>query len=437
MDPSYLLMSVLTSTLFGQGEKNWYHISLFFIISFCVTHYKRIYEKIRNLWKHSTTDVHIYSENDNGTRNIVYSAIIWYISNKLKNDAVYEQSSVNTDFSRFYSDEKSPYKKFPVYDILYSNEITYDELTYSFDYEKVNKEKIVYTKYCVIIKGKNIDQIKLKIDTITQNYKNHLQKQENKKIITNGFLIYTMNKEISYGRNQNTWESKHVTLNKTFDNLFIPDQNKTNIKNSVQKLLHDDNYYNIYAIPRKLTILLHGEPGCGKTSLYLTLANQYKMPIYIVKNKETLEANVKDIPEKSIIVFEEIDTLGIKNREHIKDDEKDKKDDSKECLRIILELLDGNYTLPEKSIVIMTTNYLHRLDPAVYRKGRVDYLIELEKPNREIIKNIFEYYYNDTQITDDDLKKLDGILPTCEYTNSILLNIDNQQEAINNLLKLI
>ena len=85
----------------------------------------------------------------------------------------------------------------------------------------------------------------------------------------------------------------------------------------------------------------------------------------------------------------------------------------------------------------MTTNYLTRLDHAIYRKGRVDLLLELDPPEHDSIQKMFEYYYGKITIEADDLAKMSKQLPTCEYTNAILHNLEDPNNAISELVGLI
>lgn len=60
-------------------------------------------------------------------------------------------------------------------------------------------------------------------------------------------------------------------------------------------------------------------------------------------------------------------------------------------LEHLLNLLDGMLTYND-SIVIITTNHLDKLDPALYRAGRMDKLIEMKRCDRYQIRKIFRRF---------------------------------------------
>lgn len=59
--------------------------------------------------------------------------------------------------------------------------------------------------------------------------------------------------------------------------------------------------------------LLYGPPGTGKTSLVSGIAAKYGMSIYVVNltefNDRTLKSAMNDVPENSVILFEDIDCM--------------------------------------------------------------------------------------------------------------------------------
>lgn len=139
-------------------------------------------------------------------------------------------------------------------------------------------------------------------------------------------------------------------------------------------------------LPHHLGIMLHGEPGCGKSSLIHAAASELERSVFyldlgaVEKNKELtgLFAGTRDW-SKVIVAIEDIDAAGVKvNRDDEDGEEKKEEEKSPVSLSALLNVLDG-ILCPDGLVVIATTNHHDRLDPALVREGRFDHTIELEK----------------------------------------------------------
>jgi chaperone BCS1 len=221
-------------------------------------------------------------------------------------------------------------------------------------------------------------------------------------------------------------------------------------------------------MPNHYGILLHGTPGCGKTSIIkATLEYTKRHAIVIPLNRvktcgelETIffksEINSKNIPtDKRIYIFEDIDCVcdvikeRSSNNDNINDsDEKIKSDldllfkltnstDFKKCnnpedklnLSCILNIFDGILETPGR-IIILTSNYPDKIDKALLRPGRIDVNIELKKASSSIIKDILSEFYdvNHELINEKDL--IDYVLSPAEIMNICLNNINNIDKCI-------
>lgn len=144
-------------------------------------------------------------------------------------------------------------------------------------------------------------------------------------------------------------------------------------------------------LPHHLGIMLHGKPGCGKSSLIHAVATETQRSIYYL-NLGSLEAD-KELTKllagtrdwsKVILAIEDVDAAGIKvNRDEepeegtAKGKRKAKKEEkSPISLSALLNVLDG-ILCPDGLVVIATTNHHERLDEALTRPGRFDHTIEL------------------------------------------------------------
>jgi DNA replication protein DnaC len=181
-------------------------------------------------------------------------------------------------------------------------------------------------------------------------------------------------------------------INKTFDNIYLDGGIIDDLKKDLDTFRDSKETYDKYGIRYKRTYLFYGEPGTGKSSLSLAISNYTKRDVLSINmSKDMTDSNlitlVSNRPNKSIILFEDIDCL----LDDINRKEESKEKEVKISLSCILNILDGIYT-PNDVIFIITTNNLDRIDDAIKRKGRTDILMEVKKPNKLLINKLKEQF---------------------------------------------
>ena len=154
-------------------------------------------------------------------------------------------------------------------------------------------------------------------------------------------------------------------------------------------------------------ILLHGTPGTGKTLLAKALAKESEVNFIAVKGPQLLsmyvgesERGVREVFRKArqaapcIVFFDEIDAIAPR---------RGGAGDSQVTERVVSQLLtelDGIEDL-KGVVVLAATNRLDRLDPAVLRPGRFDFLVELPEPDLEARLAILGVHTRGMPLTDD------------------------------------
>ena len=188
-------------------------------------------------------------------------------------------------------------------------------------------------------------------------------------------------------------------------------QQDTILFSLAERFLNDKKLMDELGIPNKLGVLLYGEPGCGKTTTIITLGSYLGRDIFYL-NLKSIKTNgeLKMIFDHinlehsggGIIVLEDIDAMTsivmnrsrLNNSIDITNSNKNNLIDSSEdtiSLEYLLNLLDGTLTFND-SVVVITTNHLDKLDPALYRPGRIDNLIEMEKCDHYQISRIYKRF---------------------------------------------
>jgi transitional endoplasmic reticulum ATPase len=154
-------------------------------------------------------------------------------------------------------------------------------------------------------------------------------------------------------------------------------------------------------------ILLHGPPGTGKTLLAKALARESETNFIAVKGPQLLskwvgesERGVREVFRKArqaapcIVFFDEIDALvprrggGGENQV------------TERVVSQVLTELDGIEEL-KGVVVLAATNRLDRIDQALLRPGRFDFLVELPLPDRDARRAIVGIHTRGMPLADD------------------------------------
>jgi ATP-dependent 26S proteasome regulatory subunit len=398
-----------------------------------------------NLIKTSSISIEIFLHKQNDT---LAHAILDYVTNKPN------IQSISYSKNKFMLNHKNP--------ILIES---VDNVFIQLLSEKGSDEEVsqVIEIYSYII---NVDELRAFLKKIEYNYTLQIQNKL-------GDKVYYFN-DVSTGKiNKNeynkmpsvvTFTMKQFNTNRNFKNVIGPESRL--IEKRVNFFMNNKQWYSENGIPYTFGLMLYGLPGCGKTSIIKALSGvtrrhiiNIKLHKYVTKTQmenlffnETINIvqNGRNetviIPiDQRIYLFEDLDaddtdilldrsetpaydnekftplslnqtqaqSDGFKDFKYQSREEKEKEEFSNEKLTLscLLNLLDGVLEAPGR-IVVMTTNYIEKLDSALIRPGRIDLICEFKKCTNQSIIEFIEMFY-DIELNEDSKN---DIFMLCEYT---------------------
>ncbi|KAL1980482.1 hypothetical protein VTN96DRAFT_4038 [Rasamsonia emersonii] len=214
--------------------------------------------------------------------------------------------------------------------------------------------------------------------------------------------------------------------------VVLDDAQKQAFLEDVKEYLHPRTrrWYSNRGIPYRRGYMFYGPPGTGKSSLCFAAAGALHLKIYLVSlnskslTEDSLAAMFQSLPRRCIVLLEDVDAAGMTNKrgDSTSDappqgpghaaaigEETDKDDDKTAqgvSLSALLNIIDG-VASSEGRILVMTTNHIEKLDPALLRPGRVDMTIEFGYSDRVSIRDLFLAIY----------APLEGDLPDAKIGN--------------------
>ncbi|CAB4294551.1 unnamed protein product [Prunus armeniaca] len=207
--------------------------------------------------------------------------------------------------------------------------------------------------------------------------------------------------------NAGPWGSVIFDHPSTFDTLAMDPKLKEELIDDLDRFVRRKEFYGRVGKAWKRGYLLYGPPGTGKSSLIAALANYLKFDMYDLelthlRSNSELRRLLVSTANRSILVIEDIDcSIELKDREFgggNPNDSQMRTKSNKFSMQVIshcdfiliklsflqltlsglLNFIDGLWSsCGDERIIVFTTNYKDKLDPALLRPGRMDMHIHM------------------------------------------------------------
>ena len=174
---------------------------------------------------------------------------------------------------------------------------------------------------------------------------------------------------------------------KTMESIFFKD--KESLISSLDKFQNNFNRYVSSGIRKSYGVLLYGDPGTGKSTIAAGIAARYSN--YLIKiSWGGLEVNeLEDLIRAScsnsgVVLFDDCDSM------------MDVKDTNGNLIYrdILLRTLDGVYCNGISPVIfVLTTNFIDKIDDAIKRPGRIDFISHVGNIHTRDANEMCKYFH--------------------------------------------
>lgn len=237
------------------------------------------------------------------------------------------------------------------------------------------------------------------------------------------------------------WEKALTKKPRPKESIVLDGDLSAHVLEDARTFLSSKSWYRDRGIPYRRGYLLHGPPGCGKTSFCQVLAGEFQLDMCMLSlsnaklNDAKLASYFRDAPENSIILLEDVDAVFV-------DRDVKKEGGSGGGTGVsfsgLLNAIDG-VASQEGRLFFMTTNYPEKLDSALVRPGRCDVKVELKRASRSQMRNLFLRFFEcESARADEFAAKLPEFeLSMAQLQGHLLANRDSSADAVANVPRLL
>ena len=282
------------------------------------------------------------------------------------------------------------------------------------------------------------EEVQYEFYIIGEKYKKYTKKLTKLYNKYNRLSYDSMEDELIYSNG-----SRKELIFKNFDKLIFRDKEK--VLDYINHWIDAIPKFYEYGMVPKLSILLYGKPGTGKSTFYQALAKYLDIPTVCVITPDYFSNGLDDkyrkinsqskaalYRDEILYAIDEIDMVN-QSRDLTNDNA------NGHILSKLLAFLDNPPTFYFKakdgksypvSIVVATTNYYDRLDSAVKRFGRFDLQLQMVDFDKELAQEMCDLYKLKLEdVIDGKIDKNFTISPA-ELQAKCLKNVDTNLKLV-------